>query len=978
MRGVFVFIFLCVFHIASCQYSLSGKILEAGTDNPVEYASLEIGDHGLWAVTDEKGAFFLKNVSGNEIRVTVSCLGYAKKTFDVKVTGNMRDLVFYLQQNNLALEEVVITAKSKSDEIATSYVIDRAGLDHLQMSGVADAMSLLPGRQTNRNLHLASGVQRLAIRGATGEMGNSTFGTAVEADGVRLSDNAVFNAGSTSSIGEIYGIDTRNIATHNIESIEIITGIPSVEYGDLSNGVVKINSRKGKSPLLVELATKPNTKQVSVSKGFDLKHNAGVLNASIEYAKSISEQASPYTSYGRNSLSLIYENTFNKQNQPLTLTAGIAGNAGGYDDHADPDSFRETYSKVKDNTLRGNLKLNWLLNKPWITHAELSATVSYSDNLTTEKDNKSSSSSIAAIHGLEEGYFVAQKYDEHPDAPVVLIPAGYWYQTAYTDSKPLNYTVKLKAKWAKKFHTVQSNLMLGTDFTASGNKGKNLYYDDLRNTPDWREYRYDQVPFMNTVSAYLEEKLDIALGKSMLKLMAGLRSDITLIKNSAYGTVGSLSPRFNAKYITGKFSVHAGWGKAVKLPSFSVLYPSPAYSDKLAFAPGAMSDGTIFYAYYLRPYVPKYNPDLKRQYNQQAEIGFEARLKGVNISTTFYKNKLKNSYTTSTEYTPFEYKYTDPKQLESSIIPSGNRIYSIDRTEGIVTVSDKSGQYPDEMLAYREMKTFKSTGMYINGSPSTQSGIDWVIGFDKIEAIMTSVRLDGSYYHYKGVEETITAYSPVSQIMKDGNPYKYVGYYAGTSSVSNGSEKKNFTTNLTLATHIPAIRMIFSLRLEGTLYNYTQNLSEYSGGQRSFALDDRAGYFPANDNPSGIYNSDRYTGIYPLYYTSYEDMNTKIPFAEKFAWARDNDQELYNELAKLVGKSNTDYYFNANTLSAYYSANISVTKEIGDHVSMTFNAINFLNNTQLIRSGNRDSETTIYGTSYIPKFYYGLTLRIKI
>jgi hypothetical protein len=35
-----------------------------------------------------------------------------------------------LPQDNLALKEVVITAKSKSGETATSYVIDRAGLDH--------------------------------------------------------------------------------------------------------------------------------------------------------------------------------------------------------------------------------------------------------------------------------------------------------------------------------------------------------------------------------------------------------------------------------------------------------------------------------------------------------------------------------------------------------------------------------------------------------------------------------------------------------------------------------------------------------------------------------------------------------------------------------------------------------------------------------------------------------------------------------
>ena len=350
MRSVFIFIFIYTSLCAFCQYSLSGKILEEKTGIPIEYASVVMADNGLWSITTEKGEFLLKNVPEGEIRITISCLGYVKKTYVLKVSGDMRDLTYYLPQENLLLNEVVVTAKNKTEEIATTYIIDRTGLDHLQMSGVADAMSLLPGGQTNRSLHLAGSAQRLALRAAaSGENGNPTFGTAIEVDGIRLSNNASIDPGATSTL---YGIDTRNIASGNIESVELITGIPSAAYGDLTGGVVKIHTRKGKSPLQIEMATKPNTKQISASKGFGLGKNAGILNAAIEYAKSISDLSSPYTSYDRNGLSLLYNNTFNLKTRPLMLTFGITGNIGGYDKKNDPDSFTGTYTKEKDNTLR--------------------------------------------------------------------------------------------------------------------------------------------------------------------------------------------------------------------------------------------------------------------------------------------------------------------------------------------------------------------------------------------------------------------------------------------------------------------------------------------------------------------------------------------------------------------------------------------------------------------------------------------------
>ena len=82
--------------------------------------------------------------------------------------------------------------------------------------------------------------------------------------------------------------------------------------------------------------------------------------------------------------------------------------------------------------------------------------------------------------------------------------------------------------------------------------------------------------------------------------------------------------------------------------------------------------------------------------------------------------------------------------------------------------------------------------------------------------------------------------SPLSSSasMADGGPYKYIGYYAGAAAVSNGSLKKQVNLNMTVITHIPRIRMIFSVRLETTLYDYGRNLSQYGDGSpRGYLLD---------------------------------------------------------------------------------------------------------------------------------------------
>jgi hypothetical protein len=55
-----------------------------------------------------------------------------------------------------------------------------------------------------------------------------------------------------------------------------------------------------------------------------------------------------------------------------------------------------------------------------------------------------------------------------------------------------------------------------------------------------------------------------------------------------------------------------------------------------------------------------------------------------------------------------------------------------------------------------------------------------------------------------------------------------------------------------------------------------------------------------------------------------------------------------------------------------------VTKEIGDHVSVSFYANNFLNTMQRVRLSQTGLETSLFGSNYVPSYYYGLSLRLKL
>ncbi|MGM9735248.1 MAG: TonB-dependent receptor domain-containing protein [Candidatus Cryptobacteroides sp.] len=977
---------------ASAQMrTFSGVVLDKNTDLPVEFATILLKGTEQWAVADENGKFTIRNIQAGKNTLEISCLGYVTKTFDIVISKDIANFKVMLDADNLTLESVVVTSQENENSATTSRIIDRTALDHVQMVNVADVASLLPGGATTNPLLTTE--QRFSIRsGGTSETGNATFGTAVEVDGVRLSSNASFSNFATGS--GLKGSTTNNISSANIESVEIISGVASVEYGDMSSGVVKVNTKKGITPYTITFTTNPNTKQASVSKGFSLGKNRkgnsnGILNASAEYTYAVTDQRSPYSSYKRQSLSLTYSNIFDNgllADMPLKFSAGLTGNLGGRNTEADPDSYKGTYTKDRDNVIRGNFSFDWLLSKPWITNLELKGSLSYSNNQNVTNSNYSSAAGTVALHGKEEGYFVAQLYETDPDAAITLIPRGNWYNTMCIDDRPLNYKLSLKANWARNFGSVNNKVKLGVEWTGDGNFGIGEYSEDMSNAPTFREYRYCDVPFMNNLAAYLEDNVVIPMGKTRLNLIAGLRLDNTFIKDSEYGGISSLSPRINAKYtvlsprnrrqnVVKELSFRASWGISVKQPAYSILYPTPSYRDIPTFTPTASSDGSAYYAYYIMPRTIVYNPQLVWQKNHQSEIGMEMDIDGFRISLSAYYNRTLDSYRLSTGYERFTYNYTNAEHLETSCsIGADDRLFEVDRNTGIVTVHDKTGAQPSQTLPYTPKNSFSSYTYADNStSPISRYGVEWIIDFKKIKAINTTIRLDGSFYGYKALDTQTLSYCPYTLNSYDGSPYKYVGFYTGGHVISNGKETRNLNTNLTITTHFPKIRMIFSVKVEAGLLNYSRTLSEYADGQaRSFVISDKNDILSITDE--NIYDGDNFTVSFPDTYISFDDPDNPRDYLSDLKWARENDKELYNDLSKLAVSSGYVYYFAKNYISPYFSANISVTKEIGDLASISFYANNFFNNRGQVYSTRTGNWMSVSG--YIPSFFYGLTLRL--
>lgn len=381
---------------------LSGRVTDAGTGEPMEFVNIVATPGRVLAVTDADGHWQM-NLAPGRYRLVFSFVGYQTDTVAVSVP-RADPIRVRLRESVSMLGEVVITAKESSG-VTSSSRIDRDAMSHLQPTSFTDLLELLPGNISQNpdmgkvnsiNLRETGGVSATGARTDLSEdYAMTSLGTAFMVDGAPVSGDA--NLQSVPASGDMgaqrnstnRGVDMRTISTDNIESVEIVRGIPSAEYGNLTSGVVNIKRIRRATPFTARFKADEYSKLFSAGKGLGLGRN--VLNADFSYLDSKIDPRDSRENYRRITGSLRGHLLFGSADSRMTADWTVGADYTGSFDNAkvDPDLNYNKIDEFKSEYNRWALTSDLKFSFPrlrWIDGVSLNTAVAMQhDRLTRRK-----------------------------------------------------------------------------------------------------------------------------------------------------------------------------------------------------------------------------------------------------------------------------------------------------------------------------------------------------------------------------------------------------------------------------------------------------------------------------------------------------------------------------------------------------------------------------------------------------------------
>lgn len=957
MRGLIVTVFKTVLVAvvvaaasslgASAQsgtYSISGTVYEYTADNdsvPVKFALVAIPDYGIAASTDIDGKYTLRGVPRGKAVVKASYVGKVTGEVTVDVTRSLT-VDFNLKDENFKLKEVMVTAQMTQAGGATSSLIGRNAMDHMQTTSLSDVMALLPGNvSTEPNLSGSKNIQLRSVGGDASSM--NALGTAIIRDGAPMSNNANLSvlgataeqngsgAGGTppahmsgsSSPGA--GTDLRSISTDNIESIEVIRGIPSVEHGDLTAGAVLINSKAGREPLRITAKANPKVYMGSVSTGFNLGHNRGGLNINADYAHNTNDPVESYRTYQRMTARVMYSKEFKsslRSNTSLNFVYGKDNRALNPDD---TDNMRASHAK--DYGVTFNTNGLWSINKGWLKSLRYVASGTYTSRQSYYQEIASSNntpysgvttdgtvlSNTAGQHLFDNlGNEITNFTDATSHYAAYCLPANYFSWNTI-DSREVNVFAKAVATLFKQTGYVNNRILVGADFRSDGNVGHGKNFDPLGppqravTVPNasWRSRDYRDVPFLNQVGAFAEENFTWQAGLHELRLQAGVRYD------HANRVGGQWSPRFNGSFeiLPNKLWIRGGYGVTAKMPTIMHLFPEKAYFEYInvnEMPSTAIPEDQKLYVTTTKVY--DVNADnLKIATNRKAEVGIDLRLGRNTFTVTGFYEKLKNGYSigkTLNSCAPFEWTTYKRADAESPLISQGT---------------------------YNVLSWWYAPG---NDLWSQTRGVEFDFSFARFEKINTSLSVNGAWMRGKSRDAGLEFYDPTMNMT--GDKRQDVAIYAGNTAVTHN---ENFVTAVRITHNLP--RIGFVVTLTGQTVWKNASWTRFNGDVLPI------GYMSLADGQPHYFEADKWA--------TEDDFKADPDYG--FMWREANHRAEIRE-----------------SYHPYFCFNMNVTKELGEMMRVSF----FANN--MFRSYPRRQSDRNLGGYYLMnnRFYFGVEMQITL
>lgn len=770
----------------SGTYTIKAVILDK-TGEPLSGATMQLVQSGLWGISGKDGEVEIRNVPRLPVAYKVSMLGYKDVEGEICLDGkdNVRIL---MEEESLSMREVVVVAQAGQGGESTTSIIGRQALDHLQATSLKDILQLLPGGVSMKNPSLTSPGQFKVRTLASDD--NATFGAAIIINGMPVSTNANMNTGlglSSISSGNS-GADLRSIATDDIESVEIIRGVASAEYGDVSSGVMIVNKRIGVSDLNMKARIMPGIMQLHAGKGFDIK-SAGSLNISADYARGTSDPRFLTDKYNRGILSLAHRKTL--LDKTWTLTTNIDLSYTGEWKGADPDepeAMKKFFSSRDAFSLRlshnGMLKLDKALARTLKYDVALSLS---SDRIFN--DRLVSVGSGAILDATKDGMYEGTPY-----------PSSYETLSG-TKSNPVMYWAKFSDLFYLNVGNMSNRFNVGTEWKIEGNRGIGQYDKTLKFKAfaQDRIRRFCDIPYMNQISAYVEDNVVLTFSERRYPNITGqVGVRWTVVQPWRNERMMALSPRLNIAVNPVRYlSLRLGYGISEKVPSLQDLYPSPDYYD---FYNMSVSDGQKSYYLYSTRVFDNKPVSIKTMRGTKYELGFDVRLdNGMSFSVVGYHEKVSRGFG------------PDNSEWKTLMFDVWNA--------ADVTFTGQKPIYDQQNPSRRDTVLYN---LIRPGNPKSRRnrGIEFDFNFGKINATNTSFYLSGAWSETRSSSSNLGYKLPVGEARNYGPVY--VVYPESSYSFS---ESRRFSATLRVVQHIPVIRFIVSASAQCILYEYDHEVS---------------------------------------------------------------------------------------------------------------------------------------------------------
>ena len=542
--------------------TIKGKVVDAQSNEALQYASVRIENSQTGAYCDDKGEFALTLPSG-DCSLLVSYVGYKTERIANTKLNSEFELRISLNPINYYLQEVMVYGK-KDDEISTvsvrnEQIVDFAGLTKDALRSI----QLLPGVSSNNEASAQVNVR-----------GGSYDENIVIINDVEVYKPFHLKALSMASIG-IFNIDL-------VKSIDFSAGGYRAEYGNAISSVMKVNMQTGdktKYTGRLDLSLVDLSALYGGPLGSSGSFIIGVRKSYFDYLmKILNVSTDVHMSYYDINGSLYYEfDGSNKIDAVFIFSRDFA--------NEDPNtsiSREQIQSRFNNTYVRGD-RLSNAYREVNTNYGNILASVKYDKAFS---NNFHTQTILSLYNELEDVSVIST---EKSDYTYQQFP-NYWIKSTYERNqkdKLLIQTASLKQSMdlvISDYYFIKAGLEYRNIYYDYDRKASvvNAYSDNVRYYPNVYTFvyppdpEYNDTSYVNThtyrISGYVENLIQLS---DDLIINMGLRADYYDINKQL-----KYSPRVSVSYklprdITARFA----WGIYYQPPTFKQLRSTESTED---------------------------------------------------------------------------------------------------------------------------------------------------------------------------------------------------------------------------------------------------------------------------------------------------------------------------------------------------------------------------------------------------------------